>query len=58
MRARPPEELGCLYWSANANTFVMPAPAAPLAADVSPHFGRPAGVLPQVEERSAGHTGT
>lgn len=47
-RARPAEEVGCLYYSAVRETFVMPRPAADLAAEgVVPHFGSPGGVLPQ-----------
>jgi len=42
--SRPPEELGCLYYSAAARAFVDPRDAA----DAVPHFGRPGGVLPRV----------
>lgn len=47
VRSRPPDEIGCLYWSGEAGEFVMPAGNV---ADVTPHFGRPGGVLPQVRE--------
>jgi hypothetical protein len=41
--ARPPEEVGCLYYSAERAAFVDPGQAA----DAVPHFGRPGGVLPR-----------
>jgi len=44
VRARPPEESGCLYFSPKAGEFVDPD-----ASDdpgVQPHHGRPGGVLP------------
>lgn len=43
-RSRPPEELGCLYYSPGKRAFVVPGPAAPEGA--VPHFARPGGVLP------------
>ena len=43
---RPPEEIGCLYYSVAQHAFVDPREAS----DVLPHFGRPGGVLPRVEE--------
>ena len=46
VRSRPPDEMGCLYWSVDALAFVMPAAGA--LASVQPHFGVPGGVLPQV----------
>jgi hypothetical protein len=42
--ARPPEEIGCLYYSTERSAFVDPREAA----DAVPHFGRPGGVLPQI----------
>jgi hypothetical protein len=49
VRARPPEELGCLYWHAASGTFVMPEPDRSLDAQgIVPHFGAPGGVIPQV----------
>lgn len=53
IRSRPPEEMGCLYWSSDAGEFVMPAVDSPKIAEVTPHFGKPGGVLPQVREREA-----
>ncbi len=44
IQSRPPEELGCLYYSASAAVFVMPSPCD----DVVPHYGRPGGVLPLI----------
>lgn len=46
IRSRPPDEMGCLYYSASLERFVTPAPGA--AGDAVPHFGRPGGVLPRV----------
>jgi len=45
VRARPPEEVGCLYYSPSLSAFV----ADPRGEDegVLPHFGRPGGVLPR-----------
>lgn len=58
IRSRPPEEIGCLYWSASRQTFVMPAPGDASAVDVGPHFGTPGGVLPRVpDEGPAGNAG-
>jgi hypothetical protein len=45
---RPPEELGCLYYSPDKDTFIAPAPDVPLSDQQAvPHFGSPGGVLPQ-----------
>jgi hypothetical protein len=49
--SRPPEEIGCLYYSAGRRAFVDPR-GAPEAV---PHFGRPGGVLPRVEGGEADH---
>jgi len=43
IQSRPPEELGCLYYSQKQNSFVSKIDAA-----VVPHFARPGGVLPAV----------
>lgn len=48
IRARPPAELGCLYYSPSRRAFVEPGPDGP--NDVMPHFGRPGGVLPRALE--------
>lgn len=50
IRSRPPDEIGCLYWSSEVGRFVMPAADSQSPAAVTPHFGRPGGVLPQVRE--------
>lgn len=42
---RDPDELGCLYYAPETNTFVQPAPGQ----RVVPHYGRPGGVLPTVD---------
>lgn len=47
VRARPPSEAGCLYYSRRTGQFVAPAPSE---VDVVPHFGRPGGVLPRIIE--------
>lgn len=49
-RSRPPDEIGCLYWSPSRRSFVMPASGAPASDDVVPHYGTPGGVLPRVWE--------
>jgi hypothetical protein len=50
-RARPPEEIGCLYYSTRANAFVMPSAHASLAEQgIVLHFGAPHGVLPRITD--------
>lgn len=50
-RQRPPEELGCLYYSADENRFTLPEPDASLDAQgLVLHFGAPGGVIPRVAE--------
>lgn len=44
--ARPPDEVGCLYYSASRRAFVDPRDAD----DSLPHYGRPGGVLPRITE--------
>jgi hypothetical protein len=44
---RPAEELGCLYYSASREAFVVPEPDVDLAEQgITVHFGSPGGVLP------------
>jgi len=43
----PPEEIGCLYYSASRQEFVDPR----VVTDAVPHFGRHGGVLPRVADR-------
>ena len=42
--SRPPDEIGCLYYSPSQQRFVDPR----MASDAVPHFGRPGGILPRV----------
>jgi hypothetical protein len=42
----PPEEIGCLYYSASQRAFVDPREVT----DAAPHFGRPGGVLPRITD--------
>jgi hypothetical protein len=42
--SRPPDEIGCLYYSHSKQAFVDPRDVD----DAQPHFGRPGGVLPRV----------
>ena len=42
--SRPPEQIGCLYYSSSRRSFVDPREVA----DAVPHFGRPGGVLPRI----------
>lgn len=44
VESRPPEEVGCLYYSAQSKAFADPRKAD----DAVPHFGRPEGVLPSI----------
>lgn len=44
--SRPPEEIGCLYYSLSRQAFVDPREVG----DVSQHFGRPGGVLPRIKD--------
>lgn len=47
--SRPPDEIGCLYYSELHDRFEIPAPGVDLAGQgLSLHFGRPGGVLPRV----------
>lgn len=47
-RARPPDEVGCLYYSAERGTFAVPRPDVELEAQgLAVHFGAPGGVLPR-----------
>lgn len=46
--SRPPEEVGCLYWSPARRRFEVPgADAAPKSEGLVLHYGRPGGVLPR-----------
>ncbi len=45
---RPPDEVGCLYYAPATARFVMPDGAQA----VTPHHGRPGGVLPLIKEAS------
>ena len=48
----PPEEIGCLYYSATRKEFVDPREIT----DAVPHFGRPGGVLPRVVDFQPGES--
>jgi hypothetical protein len=45
---RPPEEIGCLYYSAARRAFIDPREVT----DAVPHFGRPGGVVPRIMDAS------
>ena len=45
--SRPPEELGCLYYSKHKASFVSEFESTD--TDVVPHYGRPGGVLPELK---------
>jgi hypothetical protein len=50
-RARPPDEIGCLYYSTAKETFVVPGPGVPLSEQgIVLHFGAPNGVIPRVAD--------
>ena len=46
IQSRPPEEMGCLYYSPGERRFVTPGAGSPPDAVV--HFGRPGGILPEL----------
>ena len=46
VRNRPADEIGCLYYASDLQSFVDPSRGD--VGDVVPHFGRPGGVLPRV----------
>ena len=50
-RARPPDEIGCLYYATRQDAFVLPS-AHPSLRDqgVVLHFGAPSGVLPRITD--------
>jgi len=54
IRSRPPQELGCLYYSPGEQTFVEPSSESystepdAVESDAIPHFGRPGGVIPRI----------
>jgi hypothetical protein len=50
-RKRPPDELGCLYFSAAEDRFVLPGPDTSLESQgLVLHFGAPGGVVPRIAE--------
>jgi len=50
-RQRPPDESGCLYYSARLGRFVVPRPDAGLEDQgLVLHFGAPGGVLPRIAD--------
>jgi len=46
--SRPPDELGCLYYSERECDFIAPKLSDEKTKDYQLHYGRPGGVLPQV----------
>lgn len=51
IESRPPDDLGCLYYSLAEERFVEPPPEADLKVHgIVRHFGSPGGVLPQPAE--------
>ena len=46
VETRPPEEIGCVYYSVSKRAFVDPREPGVAV----PHFGRPGGVLPRVKD--------
>jgi hypothetical protein len=49
IRSRPPDEIGCLYYSPSMKKFVAPLSTQPATVDARPHFGRPGGVIPELK---------
>jgi nucleotidyltransferase AbiEii toxin of type IV toxin-antitoxin system len=57
-RARPPEELGCLYYQAAKARFVLPRADVSLSDQgIVLHFGAPYGVLPRVADARVDEVG-
>ncbi len=50
IRSRPPEEMGCLYYSRSLQKFVGDFDPAEVGQDIALHFGRPGGVLPRLTD--------
>jgi hypothetical protein len=48
IRSRPPEEIGCLYYSRSQQKFVGAFDSGDVGKDVLLHYGRPGGVLPRI----------
>jgi hypothetical protein len=49
VRERPPTEVGCLYYHAASERFVIPRADRSLAAQgIVPHYGAPGGVVPRI----------
>jgi len=50
-RSGPTDEVGCLYYSPQLQSFAVPDRETDLASqDLIPHFGAPGGVLPRVSD--------
>ena len=50
-RARPPDEIGCLYYATKTSAFVMPSTQMSLSEQsIVLHFGSPGGVLPKMAD--------
>lgn len=51
VRARPADEVGCLYYSSSAGRFVEPSARQPTGdAGIVAHFGAPGGVVPRMAD--------
>lgn len=50
IRSRPPQEVGCLYYSRRLERFVTPGASG--SDEAVPHYGRPGGILPRVLDGS------
>jgi hypothetical protein len=48
IQSRPPEEVGCLYYSFKLKKFVDPNEKG--ISETVPHYGRPGGILPRIYE--------
>ncbi len=46
IQSRPPQEMGCLYYSPKLQRFVSDPSTT---SDAVPHYGRPGGVLPEIK---------
>lgn len=49
--SRPPDEIGCLYYSPDHDGFVAPGPGDLEDQGLIPHYGRPGGILPRPSDQ-------
>jgi hypothetical protein len=58
-RSRPPDEVGCLYFSTRQQAFLLPSAGIALADQgIVPHFGAPYGVVPRMADARVADSGS